>query len=70
VGAQGLDAEGRLRVFLLGSWRDARLEAQPGYPEIYLRRMDKAHAAFVRTESSKRELVEITPECSAPLGIG
>ena len=57
-----LDTEGRLRVFLRGSWRDARLEPRPGDPEVYLRRMNKAHAAFVRMESSVPEIVEITPE--------
>lgn len=56
------DRDGRLRVFFHGRWRDARLEPRPGDPEVYLRRMNKAHAAFVRMESSKPELVEITPE--------
>jgi deazaflavin-dependent oxidoreductase (nitroreductase family) len=57
-----LDREGRLRVFLRGSWRDARLEPRSGDPEVYLRRMNKTHAAFVRMESSVPELIEITPE--------
>ena len=57
-----LDREGRLRVFFRGHWRDAQLEPRPGDPEVYLRRMNKAHAALVRMESSIPELVEITPE--------
>ncbi len=57
-----LDRDGRLRIFFLGKWRDAHLELRPGDPETYLRRMSKAHAAFVRMELSAPELVEITPE--------
>lgn len=57
-----LDAEGRLRVFLRGNWREARLAPRSGDPEVYLRRMNKAHAAFVRMESSTPGLIEITPE--------
>jgi deazaflavin-dependent oxidoreductase (nitroreductase family) len=57
-----LDQEGRLRVFFRGSWRDARLKPRTGDPEVYLRRMNSTHAAFVRMESLMPELVEITPE--------
>jgi deazaflavin-dependent oxidoreductase (nitroreductase family) len=57
-----LDVEGRLRVFFRGNWRDARLEPRSGDPEVYLRRMSKTHAAFVRMESSTPELIEIRPE--------
>jgi deazaflavin-dependent oxidoreductase (nitroreductase family) len=57
-----LARDGRLRVFLHGNWRDARLQPRPGDPEPYLRRMNKVHAAFVRTESSDPALIEITPE--------
>lgn len=57
-----LDREGRLRVFLRGHWRDAHLEPRSGDPEVYLGRMNRTHAAFVRMESSTPELVEITPE--------
>ncbi len=57
-----LARDGGLRVFLYGSWRDARLQLRPGDPEPYLRRMNKTHAAFVRMESSAPELIEITPE--------
>ncbi len=58
----GLASDGRLRVFLRGKWRDARLRSRPGDPEAYLRRMSKAHAAFVRMESSVPVLIEITVE--------
>lgn len=54
--------DGELRVFLHGRWRDARLQPMPGDPESYLRRMNKVHAAFVRTESSNPSVVAITPE--------
>jgi deazaflavin-dependent oxidoreductase (nitroreductase family) len=54
--------DGHLRVFLHGRWRDARLEPRAGDPEPYLRRMNKVHAAFVRTESSDPALIEITPD--------
>jgi deazaflavin-dependent oxidoreductase (nitroreductase family) len=54
--------DGHLRVFLRGRWRDARLEPLAGDPEPYLRRMNKVHAAFVRTESSDPALIEIRPE--------
>lgn len=57
-----LAREGRLRVFLRGRWRDARLAPRDGDPEAYLRRMNRLHAAFVRMESSKLSLIEITPE--------
>jgi deazaflavin-dependent oxidoreductase (nitroreductase family) len=58
----GLAADGHLRVFLYGRWRDARLEPRRGDPEAYLRRMNRVHAAFVHAESSVPALVEITPE--------
>lgn len=57
-----LARDGQLRVFLHGRWRDARLRPRPDDPEPYLRRMNKVHAAFVRTESSDPVLIEITPE--------
>jgi deazaflavin-dependent oxidoreductase (nitroreductase family) len=57
-----LARNGRLRVFLHGRWRNARLEPRRGDPEVYLRRMNRTHTAFVRMESSAPELVEITPE--------
>jgi hypothetical protein len=57
-----LDRDGCLRVFLRGEWREARLESRSGDPEAYLRRMNKAHAAFVRMEASVPALIEITVE--------
>ena len=57
-----LDREGRLRVFFRGHCRDARLSPRSGDLEVYLRQMNKTHAAFVRMESSVPGLVEITPE--------
>jgi len=56
-----LAREGRLRVFVHGRWREARLEPRQGDPEPYLRRMNRVHAAFVRLESTAPALVEITP---------
>jgi len=60
-----LERGGWLRVFHRGKWREAHLELRAGDPESYLRQMGKAHAAFVRMESSVPELVEITPERTA-----
>jgi deazaflavin-dependent oxidoreductase (nitroreductase family) len=57
-----LECDGRLRVFLRGSWRQARLRRRPGDPEDTLARMGRVHAAFVRIESSSPVLIEITPE--------
>lgn len=53
-------AGGHVRVLHEGRWRDAQLEVRPGETEPILRRMNPLHAAFVRTESSSPELVEIT----------
>ena len=57
-----LDSDGRLRVFLRGRWRHARLRRRPGDTEAYLDRMSAVHAAFVRMESSTPALIEITLE--------
>jgi len=57
-----LAREGRLRIFFRGKWHDAQLEPRSGDPEAYLQRMNKAHAAFVRMESSIPAVVEITPK--------
>jgi deazaflavin-dependent oxidoreductase (nitroreductase family) len=57
-----LDRDGRLRVFLRGRWREARLRPLPGDPGDYLARMGRVHAAFVRMESSNPAVIEITPE--------
>lgn len=54
--------EGRLRVHLRGTWRPARLRILEGDPERWLRRMNRAHAAFVRLESTTPGVVEIVPE--------
>lgn len=56
-----LARDGRLRVFLHGTWRDARLRPREGDPEPYLQRMNRVHAAFVRTEASHPSVVEIRP---------
>jgi deazaflavin-dependent oxidoreductase (nitroreductase family) len=57
-----LASDGRLRIFLYGKWRDARLRPLEGDPEDYLQRMNRVHAAFVHAESSVPGVVEITPE--------
>src|SRR5262245_47891800 len=53
--------DGRLRIHLRGAWRAARLRILEGDPESYLRRMSRAHAAFVRLESTTPAVVEIFP---------
>jgi hypothetical protein len=60
-GRCGARREAKLRVFLRGKWRDARLQPRSGDAEPYLRRMNKVHAALVRTESSTPTGIEITP---------
>jgi deazaflavin-dependent oxidoreductase (nitroreductase family) len=57
-----LARDGRLRVFVHGKWRHARLAPLPGDPEAYLQRMNKVHAAFVHLESTAPAAVAITPE--------
>jgi deazaflavin-dependent oxidoreductase (nitroreductase family) len=57
-----LARDGRLRIFWQGTWRPARLRPLPGDAEPYLRRMNRVHAAFVRTEASEPTVIEITPE--------
>jgi hypothetical protein len=54
--------DGRLRIHLRGAWRLARLRILDADPETYLRQMNRVHAAFVRSESSTPEVVEIVPE--------
>jgi len=54
--------DGRLRVHLRGEWRPARLQILDEDPETCLRRMNRAHAAFVRLESTTPGVVEILPE--------
>jgi len=53
---------GRLRVFVRGEWRQARLRLLEEDPEACLRRMNRVHAAFVRLESSTPQVVEIVPD--------
>ncbi|HEY7560262.1 MAG TPA: nitroreductase family deazaflavin-dependent oxidoreductase [Candidatus Binatia bacterium] len=54
--------DGHLRIHLRGAWRLARLRILDADPETYLRQMNRVHAAFVRSESSTPEVVEIVPE--------
>lgn len=53
---------GRLRIHLRGAWRLARLRILDADPETYLRQMNRVHAAFVRSESTTPEVVEIVLE--------
>ena len=55
-----LAAEGRVRVHHHGSWKGGTLAVRDEDVEPYLQRMNRAHAAFVRIESSGPRLVEIT----------
>jgi deazaflavin-dependent oxidoreductase (nitroreductase family) len=54
--------EGRLRIFLRGAWRSARLRFVEADPESTLRRMGRVHAAFVRIESSTPAVIELLPD--------
>lgn len=63
-----LARDGQLRVFLHGRWRDARLQPRTDDPEPYLRRMNRVHAAFVRTESSDPAVIELRPTPAARAG--
>jgi deazaflavin-dependent oxidoreductase (nitroreductase family) len=51
--------DGRLRIYLRGEWRAARLRVLDADPEAYLVRMNRVHAAFVRNESSTPGVVEL-----------
>jgi deazaflavin-dependent oxidoreductase (nitroreductase family) len=53
--------DGRLRIHFRGAWCSARLRMLDADPETYLRRMNRVHAAFVRSESSTPGVVEILP---------
>jgi len=53
---------GRLRIFLRGRWREARLRIVEGPPEAYLEKMNRVHAMFVRHESSTPGVIELLPE--------
>ena len=52
----------RLRIHFRGAWREARLRILDADPEVYLSRMNRVHAAFVRVESTTPVVVEIVPE--------
>jgi deazaflavin-dependent oxidoreductase (nitroreductase family) len=54
-----LAAEGRLRIFVRGAWRSARLRTLDADPEKYLERMNRVHAAFVRLEASTPIVIEL-----------
>jgi deazaflavin-dependent oxidoreductase (nitroreductase family) len=54
-----LEDGGRLRVFLRGEWRSARLQVLDADPETYLKRMNRVHAGFVRLEASKPGVIEL-----------
>lgn len=57
-----LARDGHLRIHLRGRWRAAKLRMLEGDPETYLRRMNRVHAFFVRTESSTPAVAELTLE--------
>ncbi len=57
-----LEADGRLRIFLRGAWRSARLRVLDVDPESYLERMGRVHAAFVRHEASTPGVIELLPD--------
>ncbi len=53
---------GRLKIFLRGAWRTARLRVLDGDPEAYLERMNRVHAGFVRHEASTPGAIELLPD--------
>ena len=53
---------GRLRIYFRGAWREARLQVLDADPEMYLKRMNRVHAAFVRNEASTPGVVELLPD--------
>jgi|SRR5690349_7974316 deazaflavin-dependent oxidoreductase (nitroreductase family) len=57
-----LAENGRLRIFLRGAWRPARLEILDVAPEAYLEKMNRVHAMFVRHESSTPGVIELLPD--------
>jgi len=54
--------DGRLRIHFRGAWRSARLRVLDAEPETYLRRMNRTHAAFVRTEARTPGVIEVIPD--------
>jgi len=57
-----LARDGRLRIHLRGHWRGATLRMLDDDPEVYLARMNRVHAGFVRLESSTPGVVELVPD--------
>jgi deazaflavin-dependent oxidoreductase (nitroreductase family) len=57
-----LAQNGRLRIHLRGRWRSAKLRMLDAEPETYLRRMNRIHALFVRSESSTPAVAELVLE--------
>jgi deazaflavin-dependent oxidoreductase (nitroreductase family) len=57
-----LAQEGHLRIHLRGRWCSAKLRMLEAEPETYLRRMNRIHAFFVRTESSTPGVAELVLE--------
>jgi deazaflavin-dependent oxidoreductase (nitroreductase family) len=57
-----LAQDARLRVHLRGGWRSARLRLLEADPETYLARMNRAHAALVRSHSTSPAVVELILE--------
>lgn len=53
---------GRLRIFLRGTWQSSRLQVLDADPEMYLKRMNRVHAAFVRREASTPGVIELVPD--------
>ena len=54
-----LAQDGRLRIHLRGRWRPAKLRMLQADPESYLTRMNRAHAALVRSHSSNPGVAEL-----------
>ncbi len=63
-----LARDGRLRVHFRGQWRSAQLRVLDSDPESYLERMNRVHAAFVRSHASTPGVVEIVLESGAKEG--
>lgn len=57
-----LAQDGRLRINLKGRWRWASLRMLDVEPEAYLSRMNRAHAALVRSHSSTPTVAELVLE--------
>jgi hypothetical protein len=57
-----LAQDGHPRIHLRGQWRSAKLRMLEAEPEIHLRRMNRTHAFFVRSESSTPAVAELVLE--------